>query len=55
MFEPGFSSDAGGVIVGADYRVFPWLTGGLALSYLGTNGNFTSNTGHFAVVAFLAG
>jgi len=34
-FEPGFSSDAGGVIVGADYRVLPWLTAGLALSYLG--------------------
>ena len=51
-FEPGFSSDAGGVIVGADYRVFPWLTAGLALSYLGTNGNFTSNTGHFSIDAF---
>ena len=51
-FEPGFSSDAGGVIVGADYRVLPWLTAGLALSYLGTNGNFTSNTGHFSTDAF---
>jgi len=51
-FEPGFSSDAGGVIVGADYRVLPWLTAGLALSYLGTNGNFTSNTGHFGIDAF---
>ena len=51
-FEPGFSSDAGGVIVGADYRVLPWLTAGLALSYLGTNGNFTSNTGHFSIDAF---
>ena len=51
-FEPGFSSDAGGVIVGADYRVLPWLTAGLALSYLGTNGNFTSNTGHFNTDAF---
>lgn len=51
-FEPGFSSDAGGVIVGADYRLLPWLTAGLALSYLGTNGNFTSNTGHFNTDAF---
>jgi hypothetical protein len=51
-FEPGFSSDAGGVIVGADYRVLPWLTAGLVLSYLGTNGNFTSNTGHFSTDAF---
>ena len=51
-FEPGFSSDAGGVIVGADYHVLPWLTAGLALSYLGTNGNFTSNTGHFSIDAF---
>ena len=46
-FEPGFSSDAGGVIVGADYGVLPWLTAGLALSYLGTNGNYTGNNGHF--------
>jgi outer membrane autotransporter protein len=51
-FEPGFSSDAGGVIIGADYRVFPWLTTGLALSYLGTNGNFNGNNGHFNTDAF---
>lgn len=51
-FEPGFSSDAGGVIVGADYRVLPWLTTGLALSYLGTNGNFDGNNGHFNTDAF---
>lgn len=27
-----FSADAGGVMFGADYRVVPWLTAGLALS-----------------------
>jgi outer membrane autotransporter protein len=51
-FEPGFSSDAGGVILGADYRLLPWLTAGLALSYLGTNGNFDGNNGHFNTDAF---
>jgi outer membrane autotransporter protein len=51
-FEPGFSSEAGGVIVGADYRVFPWLTAGLALSYLGTHGDFTGNNGDFNTNAF---
>jgi len=51
-FEPGFSSNAGGVIVGADYRVLPWLTTGLALSYLGTNGNFDGNNGHFNTDTF---
>jgi len=51
-FEPGFSSDAGGVVVGADYRVLPWLTAGLALSYLGTHGNFNGNNGHFNTDAF---
>jgi outer membrane autotransporter protein len=51
-FEPGFSSDAGGVIVGADYGVLPWLTAGLALSYLGTNGNFTGPNGTFNTDAF---
>jgi outer membrane autotransporter protein len=51
-FEPGFSSNAGGVIVGADYRVLPWLITGLALSYLGTNGNFDGNNGHFNIDAF---
>src|SRR5262249_21112388 len=39
-FEPGFSSTAGGVMVGADYRVLPWLTAGLAFSYLNTQGDF---------------
>jgi len=51
-FEPGFSSNTGGAIVGADYRVLPWLTGGLALSYLGTNGTFNGNNGHFNTDAF---
>jgi outer membrane autotransporter protein len=51
-FEPGFSSDAGGVIVGADYRVLPSLTAGLALSYLYTHGDFDGNNGHFNTDAF---
>jgi outer membrane autotransporter protein len=51
-FEPGFSSDAGGVIVGADYLVLPWLTAGLALSYLYTHGDFTGNNGNFNTDAF---
>ena len=51
-FESGFSSNAGGAVVGADYGVLPWLTAGLALSYLGTHGNFTSNTGNFTTNAF---
>jgi outer membrane autotransporter protein len=51
-FEPGFSSNTGGAIVGADYRVLPWLTGGLAFSYLGTNGTFNGNNGHFNTDAF---
>jgi outer membrane autotransporter protein len=46
-FEPGFSSDAGGVILGADYRVLPWLTAGLAFSYLNTHGDYNGNNGHF--------
>jgi outer membrane autotransporter protein len=46
-FEQGFSSDAGGGTVGADYRVLPWLTAGLAFSYLNTNGDFNGNNGHF--------
>lgn len=51
-FEPGFSSDAGGVTVGADYAVLPWLTTGLALSYLGTNGSFNDSGGNFNTEAF---
>jgi len=51
-FEQGFSSDAGGVTVGADYRVLPWLTAGLAFSYLNTNGDFNGNNGHFATDAY---
>lgn len=46
-FEPGFSSDTGGVIVGADYGVLPWLTAGLALSYSLTHGDFAASGGHF--------
>jgi len=51
-FEPGFSSDAGGVIVGADYRVLPWLTAGLAFSYLNTHGDYNGNNGHFNTDAY---
>jgi len=51
-FEPGFSSDTGGVIVGADYRALPSLTAGLALSYLHTHGDFNGNNGHFNTDAF---
>jgi outer membrane autotransporter protein len=51
-FEPGFSSEAGGVIFGADYRVLPWLTAGLALSYLNTHGNLNGNNGNFTTDAF---
>ena len=51
-FEPGFSSDAGGVIVGADYRVLAWLTAGLALSYLNTHGDFNGNNGDFSTDAY---
>jgi len=51
-FEPAFSSDAGGVTLGADYRVLPWLTAGLALSYLHTHGDFTGNNGDFNTDAF---
>jgi outer membrane autotransporter protein len=51
-FEPGFSSDAGGVMFGGDYRVLTWLTAGLAFSYLNTHGDFTGNNGHFNTNAF---
>jgi outer membrane autotransporter protein len=51
-FEPGFSSDAGGATLGADYLVLPWLTAGLALSYLHTHGDFTGKNGNFNTDAF---
>src|SRR6266849_7815203 len=51
-FEQGFSSDAGGVTVGADYRLLPWVTAGLAFSYLNTHGDFSSNGGHFNTDAY---
>src|SRR5438132_504765 len=41
--EQGFSSDAGGVTVGADYRVLPSVTAGLAFTYLNTHGDFNGN------------
>ena len=51
-FEEGFSSDAGGFIVGADYRVLPSLTAGLAFSYLNTNGDYKGNNGNFRTDAY---
>ena len=51
-FEPGFSSDAGGVIVGADYRLLPWLTAGLAFSYSHTHGDFHGSNGNFNTDAY---
>ena len=51
-FESGFTSQAGGVTVGADYALLRWLTAGLALSYLNTHGDFNSNNGNFTTNAF---
>ena len=34
---PGYHSATGGVVVGADAPVLPWLTAGLALGYVGTD------------------
>ena len=52
-FEPGFSSSSVGGIVGADYRVLPWLTTGLAFSYLNTDGHFfQASGGHFSTDTF---
>ena len=51
-FESGFSSQAGGVTVGADYGVLSWLTAGLAFSYLNTHGNYNSNNGNFTTNAY---
>ena len=48
-FEPGFSSSSIGAILGADYRVLPWLTTGLAFSYMNTDGHFfQASGGHFS-------
>ena len=46
-FEPGYDSDAKGLIFGADYAVLPWLTVGLALSYSMVHGDFDEGGGHF--------
>jgi len=51
-FESGFSSDAGGVTLGADYRALPWLTAGLAFSYLNTHGDFNGNNGDLHTDAY---
>jgi outer membrane autotransporter protein len=40
------------VTVGADYRVLPWVTAGLAFSYLNTHGHFNGNNGHFNTDAY---